>query len=114
MRSPGCIRAVARPFGAALMAVALTGRMALAFIPPSFPATEDQNPASFFPVPAGVRHDPPPPYTNPPQAEPDPPRVHTTPEPGTLVLGLIGGGIAAAAARRKSRMATGRREKQAG
>jgi hypothetical protein len=88
----------ALPLGGALAALALAGPAARAYYPPH----HDPNPPSIN-IPAGITY-PTPPHlpVNTPQAEPDPP-VHTTPEPGTLILGLIGGGIAAASARRKKK-----------
>jgi hypothetical protein len=58
--------------------------------------------------PRGVLSEPPVVVVDPPEPPPPPPPpdpMPQTPEPGTLVLGLIGAGVAALAARRKKRRA---------
>lgn len=54
----------------------------------------------FVPPPRGI--DPEPPIVIPPPVV-DPPPVKQTPEPGTIVLGVIGAGIGGFVARRRQR-----------
>jgi hypothetical protein len=64
---------------------------------PPFSPPRDVSPEPPIFIPPPVDPDPLPPI--------DPPPVQTAPEPGTLVLGLIGAGVAGIAARRRRKMA---------
>jgi LPXTG-motif cell wall-anchored protein len=58
----------------------------------------------FLPPPVGIS-DLPPPVIAPPPPIHDPPPVRNAPEPASLVIGLIGAGVAGFVARRRKRSA---------
>ena len=97
-------RVLGRGFVAACIATCCLAASARAILPPDF----DRPFIPFFPVPVPPKGvSPEPPIFFPPEPiDPPPPVVNKTPEPGTIVLGLIGVGIAGLNARRKKRMAS--------
>jgi hypothetical protein len=80
---------------AVLLVSAWSVREARAFFPQSQPPFPPQT--GVEPLPPIVIPDPPPPIVHTPP-------VRTTPEPGTMMLGLLGGGIVALVRRRKAKL----------
>jgi hypothetical protein len=93
------VRIWSRPLGRVVIGAAVLTGFYVTAARAGFPHP-DIPPPPFQKPPTGISPEPPVIVPPPIHAPPTPP-VHSAPEPGTLVLGLIGAGLAGVAARRR-------------